>query len=1133
MENRAFAWWGRQKLIRSFPILLMRLLLLGTTMLAVVSALSGQPYFPIKVEKKWGLIDGEGEIVLSPTYDGIGEFKQYGYAVMQRAGKVGLLNRWGKEIVSPAYDDLKVLDSLLFAVRDEGEWMVIDLGGKVVLQKGYQRVEVWGSRFLAYRQNEYWGVVDKRGRSIIPPRYDEISFEEGPFFITRLGDDLGLYNASGREVLSNVAREIDLFNDSIFFYREGSQWGAAHADGDQLIPPRFDAYRRISDQYIKLISGKKIFLFSIACGQLITAGEYEEFYAFSKRYIIVKKDRRLGLIDWCGETILSPLYSEIQSYEKGLFRVNLEGRWGVVGPGDRPVIDFQYDYIAPLRSRISLVKKDGLFGIVNYRGEEVVNPTYTRIHLEEGQARAYQQDGTLGGRESLTILRFDTEGRLKSNDQFNQHFQVRITGRPVSVQPARTEEENVYVLEKFEWYYSPEADRWGLRRLADGTVQIDPVFYYIQPEKDLGFTLVGIEKGNRYEFERTTYRMDMVFGLVRNDLGMLVTELEFWDVRFSDFDEGLPLARCTFANGKHGLIDQIGKVVRRDFAFIGQFREGVARMSIQGRLSGSMKPVRSLGKLKAYLQAQATSAVPVDYTEYDQLFQREADLICDNCQWGYIDTCGQVVVPPRYAFAEDFVNDVGIVESEGKWGMVNRQAEELIPCRYDGVEFLENTNNRIVRVSVREPKYGLIDTLGQLAVNAVYDEIGSFSEGRLAVRRNGLWGFVDPNGLEVIPCRFREVQNFSEGLAAVKLGRFWGYIDKQGNTEIDFQYTRAGNFREELAWVYNNEGAGYINRQQEVVIPPAFDRAFDFQQGVARVVVDNKFGLIDRRGRYIDRPRFVDMGPYNRHGLAVVTYGNHNIRYGLLNLRGELITSHPFREIGSFHEGLAAVKLRDGYGFIDTTGRLVIPCEYSKVSAFSEGRAAVQRNGACGYITRSGKEAVSFEFSRCLDFDGGKAVVYKGMRRAGLIDLDGQLVLKPSVNRLLKFREGRGLVRDEEYRFYYITEQADLYDGYYQRASAFNHGVAVVQVEEKWGIINQRGIEIIPPKYDKIESFEDGYAKVRIRGFTGLSNLKGELIVQPSYEYISYAGEGLFRVEQGDRIGYFDVNGNWVWNLTN
>ena len=55
-----------------------------------------QQYFPVKQDKKWGLIDAEGQIVLAPRYEAIGEFKAFGYAVMQRDGGVGLLDKSGK-----------------------------------------------------------------------------------------------------------------------------------------------------------------------------------------------------------------------------------------------------------------------------------------------------------------------------------------------------------------------------------------------------------------------------------------------------------------------------------------------------------------------------------------------------------------------------------------------------------------------------------------------------------------------------------------------------------------------------------------------------------------------------------------------------------------------------------------------------------------------------------------------------------------------------------------------------------------------------------------------------------------------------------------------------------------------------
>ncbi|MEO1628561.1 MAG: WG repeat-containing protein, partial [Bacteroidota bacterium] len=643
---------------------------------------------------------------------------------------------------------------------------------------------------------------------------------------------------------------------------------------------------------------------------------------------------------------------------------------------------------------------------------------------------------------------------------------------------------------------------------------------------------VGIEKRDYYDFEWTKYRFEMVYGLVNNHIGLLVHKVDLWDIRIDDFFNGYPAARCIFNNGRHGLIARTGKVLKKDYAFIGAFKNGLARMSSKGRLSGSFKDKsRGLGPLKQYLSSLFSPNFMIDYTLYDQEFREEAVLTCEGCEWGYIDTASRVIVQPTYSFARDFVNEVGIVENDGKWGMIDGKGEDLIPCDYDELHFLENTDNKIVRVYKKKKKYGLIDTTGKVRVDFRYDELGAFSNGRLAVKRNGMWGFVDKNGREVIPCRFRRVNNFSEGRAAVQLSSRWGFIDKQGDVLQEFQYKRAGSFKRGLAWVYTDKGAMYIDKSGRTIISPKFQKTYDFEGNVARVVVNGKFGLIDKHGKYVLEPAFSDISAFDEYGLAVARLKGRQSRYILINQSGKRVTNRSFKKIEPFREGMAVVKFKSGYGYINHKGKVIVSGRFSKASDFSEGYAAVQREGQCGYINRQGEEVIGFQFTKCLDFFDGKAVVYKGYRQGGIIDTSGQFVIEPSINRLFSFKEGRGLVRDNRYRFYYITEAAEMHEGYFDKASDFQHGVAVVQSEGKWGIINQRGIAIIPPKYDKIEDFQEGYAKVRIKGFSGLTNLQGELIVQPDYEYISYAGEGLFRVEQGDKIGYFDQNGNWIWNL--
>ena len=1117
--------------------------LLNTPILVLLllpAMLEAQPLFPVKKDKKWGLMNAEGKLVQQPVYDAIGEFKQFGYAVMQRQGKVGLLNAQGREIVPPRYGDLKTLDSTLVSVMENGAWSVINLSGKTILKPGFERVELLTAGWLAFMQDKKWGIVDAGGKIIAPPKYDEIALltdvpeqVAGIYFQTKIEGLSGLLLRSGFEVLTPQAEEIRVFDTGLVFYKKSRKWGAVDAHGHPLLAAIYDHFSRLSDNFVKLTANDKSFLFSLIYNKLISNGEYEAYYPFSADYVLCKKQRLLGLIDHCGSLVLSPRYNEIQAYDGDIFRASLQGRWGIVTADDLTLIPFEYDYIAPMRDGLCVVIRDRRYGVANHRGLVVVPPQYDRLDLNDRQVKAWQG-------EHLSMYHFDAEGRLEDERNFAKHFTIKVKRGDDGIGSRWRNDDSPYQLDKFEWFYSPKHDKWGLRRLDNGAVQIEPAFHEIRVSKKLGLTLAGIETMQEARFDRTAYRFEMAYGLVKNDTGLLVHEVNLVDLRLSDFDKGLPVARCVFANGKHGLINRIGKVVAKDYTYIGDFCDGMARVGVRGKLSAQYtvgKPAfNHLGRLQAFLGAYIAPVTLTDYTLHDLNVEKAGLLTCQDCNWGYLDTNGMVAVAPVYAFAKDFVNEVGIVAEGDQWGMVDNKGKQLLPCRYDELGFLEESGNKVLRVFKKQEKYGLIDTLGRLAVSVQYDDIGSFSEGRLAVKRNGAWGFTDRNGREVVSCRFDEVGAFSDGWANVRLGSKWGFVDKNGNVEIDFRFSKAGGFSNGLAPAkVDGPHYGYIDRRGEWAIKPQFPRAYPFDRGVARIEEYAgqylRSSLIDTLGNYLVKSKFVSLSPFDEHGLAVAGVGGNPMRYILVNLKGQAVTALTFRAIHPFSEGLARVQYRDGYGFINTEGKFVIDPHLMKASDFSEGKAAVWTEGQCGYIDTSGRFLIGPQFSKCMDFQEGKAIVFKGGQRAGLIDDAGNFIIEPGHNRLLDFTEGRGLVRNDNYQFYYITEQDRFYDGFYEKAGQFRYGMAVVQVDGRWAIINQQGIEIIPPKYDKIEQFDNGFAKVRIKGFNGLTNLRGELIVQPDYEYMSYAGEGLVRVEQGDKVGYFDLEGRWVWGL--
>ncbi len=166
--------------------------------------------------------------------------------------------------------------------------MVINLRGETILDKGYTRLNLWGRKYLAFVKNGKWGIVDIYGNQIAAPEYDEVSFEEERFFLTVKGKQLGVLSDSGVEILPNIASEIKIENENLFFYREQNFWGAVDDKGNRIIEARYDAWRSLSDQYIKLVADTKLSLYSLECNRIIAQSRYDDFYPFSGRYVVVK-----------------------------------------------------------------------------------------------------------------------------------------------------------------------------------------------------------------------------------------------------------------------------------------------------------------------------------------------------------------------------------------------------------------------------------------------------------------------------------------------------------------------------------------------------------------------------------------------------------------------------------------------------------------------------------------------------------------------------------------------------------------------------------------------------------------------------------------------------------------------------
>ena len=240
---------------------------------------------------------------------------------------------------------------------------------------------------------------------------------------------------------------------------------------------------------------------------------------------------------------------------------------------------------------------------------------------------------------------------------------------------------------------------------------------------------------------------------------------------------------------------------------------------------------------------------------------------------------GQVLVAPKYDFADHFSEGLALVRLNDKYGFIDKNGKEVTPFKYDlAYDFCEGL--ALVELN---GKYGFIDKKGKEITSLKYDDAYDFFEGLAWVELNDKYGFIDKKGKVVIPLKYDWASSFSEGLVSVGLNGKWGFIDKKGKVVIPFKNDWSGwgsYFREGLAMVTLNGKCGYIDKTGAVVIPFKYDVADNFREGLASVKLNGKWGYIDKTGSVVIPLKYED------------DYGERYFRNGVTNVRlnGERIT---------------------------------------------------------------------------------------------------------------------------------------------------------------------------------------------------------------------------------------------------
>ncbi len=106
----------------------------------------------------------------------------------------------------------------------------------------------------------------------------------------------------------------------------------------------------------------------------------------------------------------------------------------------------------------------------------------------------------------------------------------------------------------------------------------------------------------------------------------------------------------------------------------------------------------------------------------------------------------------------------------------------------------------------------------------------------------------------------------------------------------------------------------------------------------------------------------------------------------------------------------------------------------------------------------------------------------------------------------------------------FLSCKGDKYDS----KTEFINGFATVNLNGKYGVIDEKGQEIVPCKYEFVGTYIDGLAKVKMNNKVGLIDEKGKELVSCRYDKISLFNKGLAKIELAEKCGYLNKQGKEV-----
>lgn len=1104
---------------------------------------NAQPFYPAKMNGKWGYIDTNGNVAIPYQFDKASEFER-GNAKATKGNSLFIVYK-DKSIteIKDCHRFMPIKGGMYKAMKGALWWLAAE-NGTIISQTGFDRI--WSHPFnedcFMVIKDGKMGMINQSGEIYIPLEYHNLSPVSKQLYTARMPNgSFTVINDHNQRITQDTFKKIwIIYIDRNVFLAEKTnrEKMLLNEKGEIIVKDHHLDASALINGFISVQKNGAFFLYDVYRNVFIDS-IYGPFKSGNLPNTVVCQidntevlfNRYTGLYkaNWNPIIVVAAAFGRPAVARNPIY-------YGLLDSNNNEILPFDLLSIEIIDNQRMAIR-DSTFSlrIYNYRKGDWENSNhYNSIYAGNGYLKAYW------GEKSMDYYVLDEQGQVEELIQYPNVIHKAISQRTLTNWDNTMDESSNTSWRANGWYstikyiYGNRQPIWvmGIRYLDTVTnnfkILLQPTFTRVNVLSVPNLSLAGYDNyyGNaasKYEIEngKGTLIPPVNQCLVNDATGKKLTP-------FLGYIDGVD---CENANTGEFRTFQAGvttiyskKTLKPHFKCLYASRQenGIRRVYKGGHFA----------YLEKLLPQNATLVDPdfIGGSGLQNSMARNRNYFgtvqLTGGEWLLEFSDGRIMKPAiagelKIARMSTLIGGKCIVTlSNGKCGVIDTLGNTFIEPKYDYITTNTNMPGYFF-CGYKNNRFGLINEFGEPLTTPDYDKIKPLGSAYLGIRHDSTFIFTPDETPIVLEYRAKTLP-FDNGMGFIKNKKGYSLASYNGSViEKNIHFKNALPFHGDYAPVQGNSGWGLIDVNGNWLWKPKYSHAKSFGYTCGVFQYRNKWIFVNTEGNKLKGPKRADA--INEITPGVFVYKKNN-KFGLFTETGKRISSFRFAESPFvMNDNIIALKGSRIY-FFSTQGT-----KMGFLPGLKNGKRNQLENQQVKTIKKRGEPNFTF-------------VLSPGQLRAyGQDSPWTELQIPLSVSRFVNL-QNQGLYEAYKNDVYliYANGAYSFVNGNDERIikNNFNHatpmknGLSICSLDGyKYGLLNRDGFWVCQPEYSNITQLNDSVFTYRVAYTFEIISPDGSQILNEAVDSYRVQDNLLF-LKSGSRIGYYSRSQGLIKNLS-